>query len=229
LNFNGAFGFERQEIERSDGTVINVEEDNWSFNTQIIYALAENWSAGFILQSSRTPRANQRFHFEMSPAVEYSFFPYPEATRRALTARYTVGPAHRDYLDRTIFGEISETRWEEALRFRFSQRQQWGDGSVTLTGSHYFHDTELFNVSLRANLSFRIARGLNLNAGGNISRVTDQIYLSANDITDEEILLGLRNRATDYNYGFNLGFSYQFGSIFNNVVNNRWPSIGFGG
>ena len=80
-------------------------------------------------------------------------------------------------------------------------------------------------MALRGNVSFRIARGLSLNVGGNISRVTDQIYLSAEGETDEEILLNLRTRASDKNWGFNVGFSYRFGSIYNNVVNNRFPTI----
>ena len=41
-------------------------------------------------------------------------------------------------------------------------------------------------------------------------------------MTDEEILLNLRTRASDFNYGLSFGFSYRFGSIYNNVVNNRF-------
>jgi hypothetical protein len=229
LNFSGAFGIDRREIHLNDSTTFVTEEDDWAFNTQTIYALAENWSLGLITQSAKMPNVNQKFRAEVTPAFEYSFFPYPEATRRALTARYTVGPAYREYVERTVYGEDSEIRWEQAIQFRFAQRQPWGDGSMSLTGSHFLHDSELFNVSWRGNISVRVARGLNVNAGANVSRVTDQIYLSAGGVSDEQILLGLRSRATDYNYGFNVGFSYQFGSIFNNVVNNRWPRVGLGG
>jgi hypothetical protein len=41
-------------------------------------------------------------------------------------------------------------------------------------------------------------------------------------VTDEEALLNLRTRQSDFNYGFSFGFSYRFGSIYNDVVNNRF-------
>ena len=40
--------------------------------------------------------------------------------------------------------------------------------------------------------------------------------------TTEEILLRLRQLATDYSYYTSVGFSYRFGSAFNNVVNPRF-------
>ena len=79
-------------------------------------------------------------------------------------------------------------------------------------------------MSLRGDVSFRIVRGLSLNAGANASWVEDQIYLSAGGEVDEEILLNLITRASAFNYGINVGFSYRFGSIYNNVVNNRFAS-----
>lgn len=119
-------------------------------------------------------------------------------------------------------------RWEQSLQVRFSQRQPWGDASVSLEGSHFLHDVLQRNVALRGDLSFRIARGLSLEVDGNISWVNDQIYLSSEGETDEEILLRLQQRGTDFTYGASVGFSFQFGSIFNNVVNNRFRRA-FGG
>lgn len=40
-----------------------------------------------------------------------------------------------------------------------------------------------------------------------------------------EILLGLRERGTDYEYDLEVGFSYSFGSVFQNVVNPRMEEI----
>jgi len=152
-----------------------------------------------------------------------------DATRRALTVRYAVGPAYRNYAETTIFGEDAETRFEQSIRVGYSHRQPWGDGSATVTASHMLDNFDQHNVSLRGNISFRIVRGLSLDAGANASWVTDQIYLSAGGETDEEILLNLTTRASDFNYGANIGFSFRFGSIFNNVVNNRFNNIPGGG
>ncbi|MEJ2205168.1 MAG: hypothetical protein P8170_13790, partial [Gemmatimonadota bacterium] len=168
-----------------------------------------------------------------TPAIEFSFFPYEEATRRSLTVFYKIGPAYRDYIDLTVFGKAEETRFEESMQIEFSQRQPWGDASFSVTGSHFLHDFDRNNLSIRGDVDFRIVRGFSVNARGDIAWVDDQIYLSAEGASDEETLLRLRQRGTDFNYGLTIGFSIQFGSIFNNVVNNRFRGIpgggGFGG
>ena len=136
-----------------------------------------------------------------------------------------MGPAYRNYIEETIFGEMSELLFEESVEVELSQRQTWGDAGMTLRGSHFLHDLSLYNVSLRGNIDFRITRGLSVNGRGNVAWVEDQIYLSARGATDEEALLELRRRSTDFDYGVSVGFSFQFGSIFNNVVNNRFRGV----
>ena len=154
--------------------------------------------------------------------MEYSFFPYDEATRRSLTAFYEVGPVYRHYFEETLLGKTEETRFEEALVIAFDQRQPWGSASVSVRGSHYMHDLGTNNLRFNGNLSFRVARGLDLNFGGSYSRVRDQYFLPGGELSDEERLLRLQQQRTDYEARINFGFEYQFGSIFNNVVNNRF-------
>jgi hypothetical protein len=95
-----------------------------------------------------------------------------------------------------------------------------------VSGSHYLHDLDRYNLEVRGDLSFRVTRGLNVNFGGNYTFVADQLYLPYEEPTDEEILTGIRRIATDKEYGLFVGMSFQFGSIFNNVVNNRFPGGG---
>jgi hypothetical protein len=129
-----------------------------------------------------------------------------------------------------VFDKTSETRWEQSLELELSQRQTWGDAGITVSASHYLHDIDRHNISLRGDVNFRIVRGFSVNARGDIAWVDDQIYLSNQGVTDAEALLRLRQRGTDFNYGLTVGFSIQFGSIFNNVVNNRFSGAqGFGG
>lgn len=226
LNFFGRVNFNRQEIEKSDGSIFIDRRTDWSVNTLTVYAIAEHLSVGLQTESGRLTRYNQDLRVEVTPAVEYSFFPYDEATRRALTLFYKIGPAYRNYIEETIHGELSETRWEEALTIELSQRQPWGEASIDLEASHFLHDFSQRRVSLRGRLSFRVVRGLDLNADGDVAWVNDQIYLSAAELSDEEILLRLSQRGTDFTYGFSVGFSLRFGSIYNNVVNNRFDGAG---
>jgi len=232
LNFNGSVSFNRVEFDLEEGVFTDRRTD-WGLNQLAVYALADHWSIGIQGQLARMTRFNQAFRAELTPAVEFSFFPYEEATRRSLTVFYKIGPAYRDYLEETVFGQTEETRFEESMEVEFSQRQPWGDASFSVTGSHFLHDFDRNNLSIRGDVNFRIVRGFSVNARGDIAWVDDQIYLSAEGASDEEALLRLRQQGTDFTYGFTIGFSIQFGSIFNNVVNNRFRGIpgggGFGG
>ena len=208
-------------IDLSEGTFTDTRT-GWSLDTRVVYSLLDHWSVGLDTNTSRNLTYNQQFRIEVAPALEYSIFPYEEATRRSFTFYYTIGPAYRDYAERTIYGETEETRWEQSMDVRFSQRQPWGNASVNLAGSHFLHDFSQRLLRLGGDLEFRIFRGLSLEVSGNISSVNDQIYLAAEEATDEEALLRLQARATEFDYGVEVGFEFRFGSIFNNVVNNRF-------
>ena len=54
----------------------------------------------------------------------------------------------------------------------------------------------------------------------------NQIYLSAEGVSDEDILVSRRQLATDFTYNISTGLTFRFGSIYNNVVNNRYFSFG---
>ncbi len=227
MNFRGDVNFNRREIDLADGGEFLDERTDWGITELVAYAFGDHWSAGIQGEVRRIRRFNQRLRFELTPALEYSYFPYEEATRRALTAFYRIGPAHRRYVETTVFGEDKETRWEHAIEVEFSQRQQWGDASVRLQGSHFLHDAGLHNLSLRGNARFRVARGLDIYGEAGVSWVNDQIYLSARGVTDEEALLNLQQRSQHFNYSMEAGLGFQFGSIYNNVVNNRFRGTRF--
>jgi hypothetical protein len=221
-NFFASWNREVRETLLSDSTLFSSTLIDWGLGSETAYAVAVHWSLGLTTRFLSRPRENQKLRVRVTPALEYSVFPYEDATRRALTAQYTVGPIYREYEETTIFGEDEETRFEESFQLRYSRRQPWGDGSASVTASHLLDDISKHNVALRGELSLKVVRGLRLNASANASWVTDQIYLSAMGASDEEILLNLRTRQSDFNYGFGFGFSYRFGSIYNNVVNNRF-------
>ena len=227
INLRSNINHNRVDIELDDGNFLDVRTD-YGFNPLVVYAVADHWSVGFEGTAGRSTRTNQDFMAEISPGMEYSVFPYDEATRRSFTFYYKIGPTYRNYIERTYLGEDEETRFEESLRVQFSQRQTWGDASFSITGSHFLHDLDRNNLSMRGDIDFRIVRGFSVNARGDIGWVNDQLYLSAEGATDEEALLRLSNRATSFNYGLQVGFSIRFGSIFNNVVNNRFRGAGFG-
>ena len=220
VSFWGTVRHNRVSIELTDSTFVDTRTD-WDINNTLIYPIAAHWSLGVQSQVGRMVRVNQDFRAEMTGAVEYSVFPYEEATRRAFTFYYRVGPAYRRYLERTRYDEMEETRWEQTLQIRFSARQPWGNADFSATGSHFLHDFDRNLLRLDSSFEFRIVRGLSFSVGGNVAWVDDQIYLSAGGVTDEEALLRLQQRASSFDYEFESGFRIQFGSIYNNAVNNR--------
>jgi hypothetical protein len=232
VSYGANISHQNQERELSDGTFVN-KQTNWGFNGMMVNALAGHWSGGFRVNVQRMTSFNQDAQVGIMPALEYSYFPYEEATRRSLTVLYQVGPQYRNYMEETVFGLMEQTLVEHELEVQFNQRQTWGDAGFTITANQFLDDPSKYRFGVNGDLSFRIFRGLNLNARANWNKSNNQIYLASDGVTDEEALLGLRQRASTYNYGFNVGFNYQFGSIFNNVVNNRFGGGGgpggFGG
>ncbi len=203
---------------------------DWRMGQLVAYALAPHWSVGATAEVVRQTQNNRQLQLTFNPSIEYSFFPYEEATRRSLTVFYRIGPTWQDYIDQTIYGKYYELRYQQSLEVSFDSNQPWGNAGIAVRASHYLHDFDLYNRSLSGNVSYRVTRGVNLFANGDISWLTDQIFLPIEDVSDEEALLNLRQQATDKQYGFSVGIQFQFGSIFNNVVNNRFTGIqGFGG
>jgi len=219
----------RDERDFEDRETVVDERTNWNTDFLLAYTLADHWSLGTIAGAGASTRRNQDFGADAAVALEYSFFPYVEAPRRSLTARYDLRVQYFDWEDETIFMETSETRPQHELNLQLFQRQPWGELRASLEGSQFLHDLGLWSASLSGGLEFRIFRGLNLDVNGDISLIEDQLFISAEGLTDEEILLGRFERPTDFTYEFRMGLSFEFGSIFNNVVNNRFDSLGFGG
>ena len=203
---------------------------DWRVGQLVAYSVAQHWSIGVTGSVARQTQDNQLLQVRMNPALEYSFFPYEEATRRSLTVFYTVGPTYHKYFETTIYDRNRELQFAHSLELSFDSQQQWGNAGVSLRASHYLHDFNLSNRSMSGNVNYRITRGVSIFAQGNVAWVRDQIYLSAGGATDDQALLNLRRQATDREDSFSLGLTFQFGSIFNNVVNNRFTGIqGFGG
>ena len=235
MNFNSFVNHRRLRRDLTSGTFNDIRT-NMVFSQLVAYSIADHWSIGVASSAGRSPNENRDLSLQITPAIEFSFFPYDEATRRSLTAFYRIGPTYSDYIEPTIYLESEELRWEHSLEVDFSSRQTWGDAGFTLRYSNYFHKVPnksrfgLNNYSIQGDVSYRITRGIEVNARGDVAWVNDQIFLPAQDATDEETLLNLQRRATDRSSSISVGFRIQFGSIFNNVVNNRFRRVGgFGG
>jgi hypothetical protein len=230
LNTSSFMNYRRIYRQLSGGREFRDYPLDWRVGQLVAYSIADHWSVGATAEVARQTQNNRQVQVTFSPALEYSFFPYEEATRRSLTLFYAIGPVWQDYIEQTVYEKYYELRYEQSIELSFDSNQPWGNAGISIRASHYLHDFGLYNRSLQGNVSYRVTRGVNLFANGDISWLTDQIFLPAEGATDEEALLNLRRQATDKQYGFSVGIQFQFGSIFNNVVNNRFTGVqGFGG
>jgi hypothetical protein len=224
VRFDG--DYEEERVELGDGREEVFDVRDIGGGGTAVWSIGPNWSAGFSAAAGMNQVVNQSFYARVAPALEYSIYPYSESTRRQITATYRVGAATFRYEERTIFDKTAETRPEQSLELAADFVQPWGELLISLEGSHLLDDPRKHRVDLFSNIEFRIFRGLNLDLRSSIARIKDQIYLSAEGLDDEEILIGQRQLGTDFEYEIELGLSFTFGSVFNNVVNPRLRSGG---
>ena len=220
-----SFGeFEEEEFELSDGEVLVSTSRNINHEGLIVWSLGPHWSAGVRASALTSTRVNQDLTLRAAPAVQYSIFPYSESTRRQITFLYSLGVASFDYEEVTLFDKTGETHAEQRVEVAAEFRQPWGEINSGLEASMFVHDPSLHRIDLFARVEYRIVRGLSLDLEGSVARVKDQIYVSRENVPDEDILLERRQLGTDFEYELEFGFNFTFGSVFNNVVNPRMGS-----
>ncbi len=218
--------YEEDEFEYSSGEKEVSSETNIGAEAVAVWSLGPHWSWGLSASGSVSTSANQDLALKAAPALEYSFYPYAESTRRQITMLYRIGVASFDYGEVTLFDKMSETRPEHSLEITADFTQPWGELIVSLEGSNYLDDFSKHRVELFARTEIRIVRGVNLSVDGSIARINDQIYLPREEATDEEVLLRRKELGKDFEYSFDIGLSFTFGSVFNNVVNPRIQTRG---
>ncbi len=213
----------------SDGSLYNSHTSRYSGSSLLARSLGPHWSAGVEASAARSTRDNYDLSLHGSGELEFDFFPYTESSRRQFVLVYAVGFAHTNYRDTTIFNKLEETRPTHSFTAAAEAIQPWGSLEAQLVGSSYLDNFAQNRLSIFGFCSVRLIRGLNLNLNGGYTRVRDQLSLVKEGLTDEEILLQLKQLRTDYSYFASVSLSYTFGSKFNNVVNPRFTHSGGGG
>jgi hypothetical protein len=208
-------------IRTDDDQEIRIDLKRHGFESYVIRSLGEHWGAGLFAEYLTATVDNIDHGVTLAPAVEYSFYPYGEASTRQITLSYRVGYELVTYMEETLYEKTEEALANHSLEAAVRIRQPWGSIFSGLTGSSYLHDSAYHRVTFNSNVSFRLGHGISLNVGGNYQRVNDQLSLPRRDASLEDILLQRRRLATAYRGSGSVGLSYSFGSIFTNVVNPR--------
>ena len=211
----------RNRIERSGGT-INVNRSWGDLVGTQVFTLNDHFAVGFFEKISFSSFNNINFNIEASPAVEFNAFSYSTYSSQRLLFRYRITPSYREYDGRTIFNKTEEFIGQQNLTIDFRIDRGWGRLSTEISGSQFFHDTDLNRLEVDNTIRFNVLRGLSVSVTGRYSLINDQIAVLAGDATDEEVLLDLKRRATSEAYGVSLGLSFTFGALSNTAVNRRF-------
>jgi hypothetical protein len=202
-------------------TIIAMNRENY-FTHKAVKSINNHWSSGEGVSISTSDYSNSKLFFSIYPLIEYDLFPYDQSTRKQLRVMYGMGYEHADYIDTTIFNKISEGLFGQKLMVSFQMKQKWGSITLTARSFNYLKDFSLHNFRLQPEVSWRIFKGLSLTLSGTIAWLSDQIYLSKENYSYEDVLLKQKQLATSYYYYTNFGLTYSFGSIYNNIVNPRF-------
>ena len=222
LRFRPYFNYTLVEIQRDDEDDVLSTVQRHGIDSYAIKSLNQHWSAGLFATYLTRDDRNIRHRVEVNPGVEYSFLPYREASRRAITLQYQVGYTYAQYFEETIFGVTRQNLFNQQLRGSVNIQQPWGNLSGGIIGSHYLHDADLRRAIFFGSISVRIREGLSLNFSTNFQMIQDQLSLPAGDASLEDILLQRRELATDYSLSTSVAITYTFGSDFANIVNTRF-------
>lgn len=191
-------------------------------NTEAIWSISDHWSWGVFGHSRTSIFNNYSLTYHVRPGIEYNVFPYSVSSKKQLRISYRIGAGQNWYNETTVFAKDQEFIPRHGMSLSYRIREKWGNINVGLWSNQYLHNTQLYSARAWVNVNLRIAKGFNFNLNGNYGVTQDQISLSAVGLTDEEILAGQGQRATNYTYNGSIGLSYTFGSIYNSVVNPRF-------
>ena len=219
------FNYNYDRFERNDNVIESTARRD-GFTSYVVRSISPHWSVGAFADVFTSTFDNVDMRYRFMPAIEYSLYPYREATRRQLTIAYRIGASQIAYQDSTIYDEVDELLFEHTLNAGYEVTQPWGEIDIGTNASQYLHDLDRYAVEFNGSVEVRITQGLSIEVGGNMAFIYNQLNLPKGDADLEEVLLRRRQLETDYEAGLSFGFRYRFGSIFNNIVNTRFGGGG---
>ncbi len=224
LELNGSFNRSTFTLQEAGGLEREVEASQKYYSAEVVAvrSLGRHWSAGLTSEAQQASFANIDLGVMGGPAIEYSLWPYSEATRRSLVFRYSAGLRSNNYEERTIYGRMNETHPTHSLTSEMALKQRWGSLNLEARYSQYLHEPSFYNLYTYGSADVRLFKGFSVNFYGSYERVRDQLHLSGEELTEEEVLLRQQELSTGFRYFGGVGVSYSFGSIFNNIVNPRF-------
>lgn len=216
------YNYELASFTLTDGEEVESKRTRFFVFTEYVKSINDHWSYGIRANIGSSSFGNTDVDGTITPALEYNVYPYTNAQTRRFSFLYAIGPKYNNYTSPTVFDKEKETLIRHELRMDFDQTQKWGDISISGRVRQYLHDLDLFSLQINPNIELNLVKGLRLDFGGYIEYVGDRINIAKSDITDQDILLQIKQLDTSYSFFTYVGFNYRFGSQLNNIVNPRF-------
>ena len=214
--------FQPEEDSTGPKEKIVNKNDNYSFQHVLIKSLGDHWSWGYEAVVSRQTFSNNKFRAMFRTGLEYNIFRYKEVNNKLLTISYVVDGRRNIYFDTTLFNKTRETLFGHSAKAKLTLNQKWGTVSLEAEYHNYFHNWKFFNLNADCNFEIRITGGLSLTLYTSAGLARDQIFLSGEKASLQDILTRRRQIASNYNIYSSFGINYRFGSKLNNFINPRF-------
>ena len=208
---------------RGDTTRVTAISSLWA-GGHAIRSLSPHLSAGMGAGASRQSFRNYDLRVRAGPAMEYSLYPYRDATQRQVVLLYGIGVELAAYTDSTIYGKLDEVLPQHQASLAAAFTQPWGQTDLQVSASQYLSVLSSFSLGASGQMNLRLTRGLQLTLAASGALIRDQRYLLAGTASAEEVLTRQRARATGFEYSGSVGLAYTFGSAFRPVVNPRFDN-----
>jgi hypothetical protein len=208
--------------------IIKVVKDQQSFFSQ--YTIKHNQHFGYGLRTAleRSVFDNIDTRFAFFPQIEYSILPYKDYNSSRLILAYAIGSVNYNYKDTTIYFKTKESLIRQDFDIVADFTKPWGNISVGASFTHYLHDFSKNNFYFGGAISWNVFKGLKFSMGGYYQLIHDQLSLSKQDASRDDLLTQRRLIATSYEYFTGIGFSYTFGSIYNSQVHPAFRGLNWG-
>jgi len=222
IRFHTNAHYNRDKYVFSDGTKSRTQQKSENYYGLVARSLSPHWSLGMYSNVNSSTYNNIDLSVGASPAVEFNIFPYAQYSQHELSFRYQIIPYYNKYSHETIYFKTSQFIVKQQLSIHLALIQPWGEVESRITGSHMFNDFSKNRLDFHASIDVKIFRGFSIHFWGHYSLINDQISLSNQNVSNQDVLLNLRQQATSYSYSTSVGLRYTFGSIYNNIVNTRF-------
>ncbi len=212
---------------KTDSGTVKTIVDNSDFNARhfIARGIDNNWTYGYETSFTNSTFSNLKGSLYFSTGLERSLFPYSQINHKFIALRYGLDVRDNHYYDTTIFNQKKEVLFGQKMILSWKYNQRWGYVEGGVRYRNYFHDWNLYNLSINSSINIRLTGALSINVDLYGALSHDQINLAQGEASKDDVLTRKRQMGSAYNFSSWFGVNYRFGSSVNNFVNPRFEGV----